>query len=171
MAALIARSKEGDRAAFGELYDETFDEVYRYAFALSQNRADAEDITSETYERALRLIRRYEWRDQTIAAWLVRIAQNVAREQARRKRSRPTMPLIEGMDVATADTTAAMDELSEASAAMERLTPAQREVVALRVAGFKVREIAAILGKAEGTIKALQFAGLARLREARDDHS
>jgi RNA polymerase sigma-70 factor (ECF subfamily) len=168
MAELVARSKSGDRAAFGEIYDLTFDDVYRYALALSRNQAEAEDITADTYERALKLIDRYEWRDKPILAWLIRIAQNVAREHFRRIRTRPTTPLTDGDDVACTSATDAFHTLNDVQERLATLTPAQREVIALRLAGFKIREVAQMVGKAEGTVKALQFAGTARLREVSD---
>ena len=53
-ASLIARCHAGDSLAIGELYDATVKQVYGYAFRLAGNVPDAEDITAETYERALK---------------------------------------------------------------------------------------------------------------------
>ncbi|MEX0784289.1 MAG: sigma-70 family RNA polymerase sigma factor [Dehalococcoidia bacterium] len=165
-ADIIARGQAGDRAALGQLYDETFPLVYRWALAATRNREDAEDITAETFERALRSLHKYQSRDVPISAWLIRIAQNVTREH---RNKRPAWRVV---DIATcevdglpaADTTAPADHgLNEL---LIGLTPAQREVLTLRLAGLKVREIAAIQGRAEGTVKALQFAAVRNMRRA-----
>lgn len=163
-ASLIARGQAGDKAALGQIYDDTFPLVYRWALGATHNREDAEDITAETYERALRSLHKYQSREVPISAWLIRIAQNVHREH-RNKRARWRVVDIAACEVdgLPAPTTVAtgkldMDEL------LSGLTPAQREVLTLRLAGLKVREIAAIQGRAEGTVKALQFAAVRNLR-------
>ncbi len=163
-ASLIARSQAGDKAALGQIYDETFPLVYRWALAATRNREDAEDITAESFERALRSLHRYQSREVPISAWLIRIAQNVLREQ-RNKRARWRVVDIATCEVGGLPTT---DALAPGEAGLgdllEALTPAQREVLTLRLAGLKVREIAVIQGRAEGTVKALQFAAVRNLR-------
>lgn len=162
-ASLVAAARGGSSDAVAQLYDLTFSQVYGYAFRLAGNHPDAEDITSETYERALRSLGRYESGEVPFAVWLVRIARNIAMEQLRKRHRAETIaltPTIEAGLAAHSPDSAAID-----AASLSLLTPAQREVVALRLAGFKIREIAETLGKAEGTVKALQFAATHRLRE------
>ena len=165
-AALIARGQAGDKAALGQIYDEAFPLVYRWALSATHNREDAEDITAESFERALRSLHKYQSRDIPISAWLIRIAQNVTREH-RNKRSRWRV-----VDLATCEVDGlAMSEPVAPGQApiaelLAKLTPAQRDVLTLRLAGLKVREIAAIQGRAEGTVKALQFAAVQKMRRA-----
>lgn len=164
-AALVTRSQSGDKAALGEIYDETFPIVYRWALATTRNREDAEDLTAETYERALRVLHRFESREVPISAWLLRIGQNVERER-RNKNARIRVVNIADHEV---DCFAAPETIfpdADLSKIMEDLSPAQREVLQLRLAGLKVREIAAIQGRAEGTVKALQFAAIRNLKRA-----
>ncbi len=164
-AALMDGARRGDAAAVGELYDTTFPRVYSFAYSLAGNRCDAEDITSETYERALRGIKRYESRDVPVVVWLVRIARNVAHELHRANERAQVVELTDAMVEALPGRDWPEGE-TFATFEFDMLTAAQREVIALRLAGFKVREIASTLGKAEGTVKALQFAAVRRLRKA-----
>ena len=167
-ASLIARCHAGDSIAIGELYDATVKQVYGYAFRLAGNVPDAEDITAETYERALKGIGRYRSGEVPISVWLLRIAQNVAREHGRARSRRSVVPLTpEIADRLTPDV-AREQARSTIADALPDLPPAQREVVAMRLAGYKIREIAQALGKAEGTVKALQFAAMRNLRKVVD---
>lgn len=163
-AALVAKTQAGDRRAFGRIYDDTFEQVYRYAASLTRSREDAEDLTAETYERALRGIVRYESRDVPILIWLLRIAKNVARERTSKYCREPLIPLDQEQLDQLPDRSQPGDEALPWQALLEDLTPAQREVIALRLAGLRGKEIAETLGKAEGTIKALQFAAIRNLR-------
>jgi RNA polymerase sigma-70 factor (ECF subfamily) len=152
------------QAFLEQLYDSTFDAVYALALASTGNHADAEDITAETYERAIRAIRSYRGDGAGINSWIYGIARNVVREQ-RRKHAR-TDELVDTYDVEGAASPAeSVVAAMEAEQLLRHVTPAQREVLLLRMSGLKLREIAAALGKAEGTVKALQFQALQRLRE------
>lgn len=164
-SALIARTRAGDREALAELYDRTFPVVYRFAYRLVGRREDAEDIASETFERAFQRLDRYRSGDVPIEAWLVRIARNVAREQARSRQRSRTVPLSDQLIDQLPGKVEALDS-NAVEPLLSALSPGQREVIALRLAGFKLREIADILGKAEGTIKALQHAGIQSMRRS-----
>ncbi|MBA4180764.1 MAG: hypothetical protein C0506_09270 [Anaerolinea sp.] len=163
-ADLIAKVQSGDGRAFGRIYDDTFEQVHRYAFTLTRCREDAEDLTAETYERALRGIGRYESRDVPILIWLLRIARNVARERAAKYYRQPLVTVAQDQLDQFPDVSQAVEETFLWEAVLQDLTPAQRDVIALRLAGLRGREIAETLGKAEGTIKALQFAAIRNLR-------
>jgi len=163
-AALVTRSQSGDKAALGQIYDETFPIVYRWALATTRNREDAEDLTAETYERALRVFHRFESREVPISAWLLRIAQNVEREHRNKTGRMRVVNIADHEDCFAAPEVISLD--ADLSEIMEDLSRAQREVLQLRLAGLKVREIAVIQGRAEGTVKALQFAAIRNLKRA-----
>lgn len=80
---LIERART-DRAAFGELYDFYLQRVYAFCWSYSTTREQAEDLTSQTFERALAAIARYEVRGVPFSSWLLRIAANLARDRAER---------------------------------------------------------------------------------------
>ena len=156
----------GATRSFADIYDATFDRVFRMAYASLGNRADAEDATAETFERALRKVSGFRGDDEQLTAWLYGIARNVVRE-VRRDRDRSHEPLPEGDHNDIADAHQEIDIVSpDVARALYRLPVAQREVLQLRLAGLKVREVAAFLGKAEGTVKALQHSALKNVRKA-----
>jgi hypothetical protein len=75
--ALIAQARH-DRAAFAALYDLYVTRVYAFCAVHSTSREDAEDLTAQTFERALHAISHYEERGQPFSAWLLRIAAHAA---------------------------------------------------------------------------------------------
>ncbi len=122
----------GGRPAFAEVAAEQLDAVYRYLVYLTGDRSAAEDLTAETFEKAFRSWRRFDPRRGSPRTWLCRIARSVAvdwyRAETRRRKREDTyareIPLL--------------DELGEGlpgplEAALRELSPAEREVVALRV--------------------------------------
>lgn len=75
--ALLARFREGDRAAFGELYDRYSQRIFGHIFRLVANRATAEELTQEAFLRAFaQLTKGVEIRD--VSAWIFRLATNLA---------------------------------------------------------------------------------------------
>src|SRR2546428_3553002 len=82
-AALAVRASKGESAAFGLLYDKHVDAIYRYVYYRVRDDAEAEDLTSDVFMRALRAMPRYEPR-QAFLAWLYRIARNAVIDRARR---------------------------------------------------------------------------------------
>src|SRR5919201_667250 len=166
---VIARAKLGDRAAFAELYDRHVDSVYRYLLYRVREPSDAEDLTSEVFTRAFANIHRYRWQGKSFLAWLYTIARNAVTD--RRRRDRPTVDLDNAYGVAEEGPTAheraihgeAVDALR---GAVKHLTTEQQEVIVLRfVENMSSRQVAKVLGKNEGAIRALQFRALGRLRK------
>jgi len=162
---IVARAQSGDADAFGELYDRYVDVVYRYIYYRVSSPTLAEDLTSETFLRALRRISSYTWQGRDFGAWLVTIARNLIADHFKSGRYR--------MEVATSDLVEAGADRSEEGPenevltsitnealleAVKRLNPEQQECVSLRfLQGMSVAETAAIMGKNEGAIKALQY--------------
>jgi RNA polymerase sigma-70 factor (ECF subfamily) len=163
--ALVDAAQSGDGEAFGQLYDRYVDVVHRYIAFRVNNHALAEDLTSETFLRALRRISSFTWQGRDFGAWLVTIARNLITDHyksSRYKLEHSTSDMVEaghdrGQDgpereVLAGITNAALLE------AVKRLGPEQQECIVLRfLQGMSVAETAAVLGKNEGAIKALQY--------------
>nr|MBA3826782.1 hypothetical protein [Ktedonobacterales bacterium] len=81
--ANLVRRAQRDRAAFGVLYDRTVGAVYAYAYRHMSDHHLAQDVTAETYRRALELLPRYEERGRPFLAWLLSIAARVGHERQR----------------------------------------------------------------------------------------
>lgn len=166
---VITRARAGDREAFAELYDEYVDRVYRYLLYRVRDAADAEDLTSEVFTRAFANIRRYRWQGKSFLAWLYTIARNAVTDRMRR--ARPTVDLENAFGVADQAPTAqehveARDRASALRRAMTKLTTDQQEVLLLRfMENYSSQEVARVLGKNEGAVRALQFRALGRLRK------
>lgn len=166
---VIERARAGDRAAFAELYDAHADAVYRYVLYRVREPSDAEDVTSEVFTRAFANIHRYRWQGKSFLAWLYTIARNAVTD--RRRRTRPTVDLDNAYGIAedgpTAHDHAVRGEQVDAlRGAVRHLTVEQQEVLLLRfIENMSSRQVAKVLGKNEGAIRALQFRALGRLRK------
>lgn len=172
---VIERARSGDRAAFGELYDLHAASVYRYLLYRVRQPSDAEDLTSEVFTRAFANIHRYRWQGKSFLAWLYTIARNAVTD--RRRRERPTVDLDSAFTIAedgpTAHERAVHGEAVEAlRGAVKYLTTEQQEVLVLRfVENLSSREVAQMLGKNEGAVRALQFRALCRLRKLLEEEA
>src|SRR5260370_40184418 len=90
---LLIERAQRDPARFAELYEIFFDRVYAYIGRRVNDRAEAEDLTSEVFHHALANLRRFEWRGAPFAAWLYRIAANaIAARSERPARERQIEP-------------------------------------------------------------------------------
>ena len=167
--ALAERAIAGDAEAFGGLYDRYVDAVYRYVYYRVGDQAEAEDVTSDVFFKALRAMPRYQPR-QPFLAWLYRIARNSVIDRARR--IRPQVSFEDALRHPTADRVvdpdARLDQLSDSAelrTAIKRLTPLQQDVIILRyVEGLDTREIARIIGRRDGTVRGIEFRALGALR-------
>ncbi len=150
------------------LYETHYERVARYVFVRIGDREEAEDLASETFVRALRSLDEYEERGLPMEAWLFRIARNLVVDHVRKKGKRErvpldTVPLRSDADPESDAETA--DRVERLRRAMERLSPAQREVIGLRFySGLSSEECAKILGKKPGAIREMQSAAVKVLR-------
>jgi RNA polymerase sigma-70 factor (ECF subfamily) len=161
--ALVERAQDGDGEAFGQLYDHYADTVYRYIYYRVGGRATAEDLTSETFLRALRRIGTFTWQGRDFGAWLVTIARNLVADHFKSSRFRlevTTGEMLDSNQVEPSPEESVLESLSNAALleAVRRLNPQQQECVTLRfLQGLSVAETARIMGKNEGAIKTLQY--------------
>src|SRR5262245_8250870 len=157
----LVEAAQADPARFIDLYDRHFHRVYAYVFRRTRNRADAEDVTSEVFHRALANLPKYEWRGTPFAAWLFRIAANeIADRWQKTARDSAELPAeIAGPDPG-------LERQAMLFQLVERLPDDQRRVIEMRFGeGKTLSEAAGALGKSEGAIKQLQRRALERLRE------
>jgi RNA polymerase sigma-70 factor (ECF subfamily) len=165
-AALAIAARE-DPDAFARLYDRTVSEVYRFALSLTHDHARAEDVTSETYRRALRGIGSYEDRGKPFVAWLLTIARNLVRDAARRN-GRETALMEHDQPVAAwpGDGAVKAEERRALQRALARLPASQRRVIVLRYGHeWSCREVGERMGKSEAAVKQLSYRAVQRLRE------
>lgn len=166
--ALVGRAIGGDVDAFAELFRASLPVVYRNLYGRAGDAALAEDLTSETYLRALRAIVRFEGDSRDFLAWLLRIARNLFYDHVKSGRMRWEVVVSElPPHASTHDPEEdALERVEGASLrrALSELTPEQQEVVYLRFfEGLPVAQVAEIVGRNEGAVKALQFRALRSL--------
>lgn len=134
---------------FEEIYEMYFREIYLYAFALTKNREQAQEITSETFARALEGIDRFRG-DCDVRYWLCRIAKNCHTSRLRKDGRLTELPedLPQEGSVEQTAIDAALSE--QAQAALHALEEPYKEVFMLRVYGeLSFRRIGALFGKTE----------------------
>lgn len=170
---LVAEAEEAPRAgdlAFDRLYRSSRDDVYAYVASLLRDAPAAEEVTAAAFERAYRKRHRFDPERGEPRAWLFGIARNAALDELRR-RGRQAELTAEPEDLdARADEGAERSEVRLAvSAALERLKPGERELIALKFfAGLENREIAAVLGIGESNAGTRLHRAMTKLREACD---
>jgi RNA polymerase sigma-70 factor (ECF subfamily) len=163
--ALVIAAQAGEGEAFGLLYDRYAEVVHRYIAYRVGNHALAEDLTSETFLRALRRIGSYTWQGRDFGAWLVTIARNLIADHFKSSRYK--------LEIATSDLVEAGAERVSAGPendvlaglthavlldAVRQLGTEQQECIVLRfLQGMTLAETAVVLGKNEGAVKALQY--------------
>ncbi|WP_328720135.1 sigma-70 family RNA polymerase sigma factor [Streptomyces sp. NBC_00247] len=163
MMDLVERAQAGEADAFGRLYDQYSDTVYRYIYYRVGGKATAEDLTSETFLRALRRISTFTWQGRDFGAWLVTIARNLVADHFKSSRFRlevTTGEMLDANEVERSPEDSVLESLSNAALlqAVRRLNPQQQECVTLRfLQGLSVAETARVMGKNEGAIKTLQY--------------
>lgn len=154
--------------AFGELYERYVDQIYSYVYNRVGDRTVAEDIVAETFHRALEHIRQFEWRGVAFSAWLYRIASNAI---AARYRREPATAGDEDLDTMLEPEPGPELALTESEwkaellAAVRALPPEQQQVVLLRFGQeLRNKEIARIMERSEGAVKALLHRALMALQ-------
>ena len=168
---LVRKAQEGDQSSFALLYERFFDQIFRYVSFKTGSPTEAEDITGDVFVRMIESIHRFKWQGHPFSSWLFRIAHNLIVDYFRKKGKKALVPLEGSADNLRSahvdvdrriDLEIAMDEIRRA---MEGLTDLQRDVISMRFAGgLSVAETARAIGKKDNAIKALQHAGLKKLR-------
>jgi len=177
---LVHAAQEGDTTAFGQLYNRYVDTVFRYVLFRMGDRDLAEDVTSETFLRALRRISSVSYQGRDVGAWFVTIARNLVFDHVKSSRFRLEVVTDEIADVGAGTTRRGQQQ--EASEPEQRvmtnvtntklldcvglLGTDQRECVVLRfLQGLSVAETAHVMDRNEGAVKALQHRAVRRLAQ------
>ena len=167
----VGRAQKGDAAAFAVLYEHYYDRIFRYVSFKTGNSLEAEDIAAEVFVKMLESINSFRWQGYQFSSWLFRIAHNLVVDHFRKRGRRPIVALDDAPAAATEydpDLDRKLDvdiSMAPVREAMKDLTDLQREVISLRfAAGLSVAETARAVGKKDNAVKALQHAGIKKLR-------
>lgn len=168
-AVIIQKCQSGDMSSFEELYDAYVDKIYRFLYYRTKSKEIAEDLTSETFFKALRAIQKSH-DVQQFSAWLYRIANNTLIDHYRTAKHHVSLDDEEVMEVKDPQNIEQDSEnkmlLEKVQVELEKLTETQRQIVTMRVwDGLSYKEIAEITGKTEGNCKVIFSRGVAQLRQ------
>jgi RNA polymerase sigma-70 factor (ECF subfamily) len=169
--ALVAAAIDGDAEAFAVLFRSTVAIVHRFLQARCGDPALAEDLTQDTFIRAMRAIgTSFRGGSSEFVAWIVRIARNRFLDHVKSGRVRWEVA-VENVPVTVATVNPEYDVLAtiqgiDLRRALQKLTEEQQEVILLRfLQGLQISEVAVATGRSEGAVKALQFRALRSLQK------
>ena len=156
---------------FEALYRSARDDVFAYVATFLTDRSAAEDVTALAFERAFRKQRSFDLRKGSQRAWLFGIARNAALDELRRRKRQATL-VAEPEDlraIAVDDQAEALLRRAAVRAALARLTPRDRELIALKFhAGLDNAELAAVVGVSPSNAGTLLHRAMTKLRETLD---
>lgn len=167
---VLRAARAGADWAWRELYEDVAPKLTAYARASGAN--DPEDVVGDVFLRAVGALQRFEGDRRDFRTWMFTLARNRIIDGHRQHLRRRTEPLSPAALAELGPTRDAEQEAMQALAkeralaAMAALTPDQRHVLILRIlAALTIEEVALVLGKRPGAVKALQARALARLRQ------
>lgn len=167
---LLAKAADFDASAITELYDRYESKIYSYIYRRTGEPALAEDLTAQVFLKMLEAIRAGNPWHSSFSGWLFRIAHNMVIDHYRRRDRQGQVsiddapPLTEPAQNPVTSTQSRLDA-EELRSAIFRLTEEQAQVVSLRfLEGYSINEVADMMDKTEGAIKALQYRAVATLR-------
>jgi RNA polymerase sigma-70 factor (ECF subfamily) len=171
-AADLVAARLREPAAVTRIYTAYAPALYRFFMASVGDRHLAEDLTGNTFVSAIEDLPKFRGPIEALGGWLFQIARHDLYDHRRKQQRSRMEPLDENLnEAALADGAVDPEEMaidrlegSRVMAALRELSPDQREVLLLRMAGgLTAPEVAAIVGKTTGAVKALQHRGLASL--------
>lgn len=164
---LIARAKDGDRDAFGELYAEYFTPIWRYIFYRVRSREETEDLVQNVFIKAFQSVGRFEQQRVDPLAYFYTIARNTLIDYWRKKKDIPLehVELVRDNNTDPHVLVEQMEMRTLAQKAIAKLEGDQREVIVLRfINDMSVRETAHIMGKSEAAVRQMQLRAIKTLR-------
>jgi RNA polymerase sigma-70 factor (ECF subfamily) len=165
----IKKAQAGDAKAIEEICSSTWEPLYRFIYFKVQNRQEAEEITQETYVKALTHFKKNSINIDKYIGYLKIISLNVLRDKWRKSKRQGNVIDIEAInpeEAAVEDDTEASAQRELIQSALNALNEEQRTVVELRIIkGYSAAETAKIMNKKEGTVRVLQYRALKTLAE------
>jgi RNA polymerase sigma-70 factor (ECF subfamily) len=172
---LIAKAAQGEQEAFGQLYERHVFKVYRHIYFLVYDASLAEDLTAQTFLKALEAIHRYEIRGAPFLSWLLRIASNLTINYKKSQKNIPGCPLPEtleakGIFYSPDEFCQVRIDSRQVWETVRHLPTEQRQVMVMRfVDDLGYPDIAHVLGKSVGAVRVIQYRALLALRRMLDE--
>lgn len=172
-AIAVATPKDTPKLQFDALYRNSAPDVYAYVASLLRDRAAAEDVTAQAFERAYRRQRSFNPKRGNERSWLFGIARNAALDELRRRKRRAHL----AVDPEDPAAQAAFDDVGDGDArrltvqsALGELDPPDRELITLKFhGGLSNAEIASVVNTSESNVGTRVHRAMTQLREACND--
>ena len=166
----IAQAQAGRTDAFGKIYDQYSQPLFRFIRPRVQSKQQAEDLLQEIFIKAWRGLPTYQPQGGNFSSWLYRIALNAVTDHYRKNgRTAQTVEIMENMDFATSENhESSLDvslDVSKARELLKQLPEKHRIVLELRyLSDLTIREIAGALGKSELAVRVLQHRAIKKIK-------
>ncbi len=167
----LVQASNGDRKAFGILYERYVGRIYNYVYYRTGNQHDAEDLTARVFFRAMRHIVNYQDRGVPFSAWLYRIAHNLVANWHRDNSRRHEIAIEDSFSSRQEGEHPefALLQVEEQDALLKvirRLPPDRQQLLILKfVEHLSNADIGQVMGRTEGAIKSLYHRTLLALRD------
>jgi RNA polymerase sigma-70 factor (ECF subfamily) len=174
---VLSLASEGDRDAFGRLYERYVDRIFNYVYYRTGNLHDAEDLTARVFQRAMNHIQNYKDRGVPFSAWLYRIAHNLVANWHRDRSRKQEIPLDDLPILPTKGdhperNLVRSQEQDALLKLIRRLPPERQTLLILKfVEDLSNAEIGAIMERSEGAVKSLYHRTLLALRDQLGDQN
>lgn len=172
---VLALASQGDRDAFGQLYQRYVERIFNYVYYRTGNTHDAEDLTARVFQRAMNHIHNYTDRGVPFSAWLYRIAHNLVANWHRdrsRKQEIPIddLPILPAKGNHPERNLVRSQEQDALLKHIRKLPPERQNLLILKfVENLSNAEIGKIMGRSEGAVKSLYHRTLLALRDQLGD--
>ncbi len=170
---LIKDAIRGSSSAFGVLYDHYQPMIYRFVLVKVAGRAEAEDITHQTFLSAWQNVRTYKHRGHPFSSWLYQIARNQVIDHYRAKKGDVSIDAVDP-EYFVAQASITMDlagklEMEKVRQAVQKLKPDYQDVIIMRfIEDISLKETALAMGKSEGAVKLIQHRAIKELQKLLD---
>jgi RNA polymerase sigma-70 factor (ECF subfamily) len=163
----IIEASRRQPSRFGQLYERYVDRVYAFALTRTGDRSAAEDVTAETFRRAIQNLPSFQWRGVPFSAWLFRIAANQANDYYQRaSRETPLTKAVENEDQSWETRLIEVETRTHLFELVEQLPKDQRQVIALRFGQeMSIQETCLTMRRSESAVKSLQHRAMETLRK------
>jgi RNA polymerase sigma-70 factor (ECF subfamily) len=168
---VINQVKNGDTEAFGTLYDQYSEVIFRYVYSHLENRLDAEDLTEEIFLRAWRALPKYDERGLPFSAFLFRIARNSLIDYYRQRKAVQSIDDIEiqSHEAGPEETVEIHIENNDLKKTIAELREDYRNVLIFRfLSGLSPEETAHMMQRSVGAVRVLQHRALSALKDLMD---
>lgn len=156
----IKKAKQGDVAAFANLYRQVYEDLYRFALYNLKNRADAEDVVSETVVDAFTTIKNLR-KEESFKGWIFRILYNKCKDKLK-EYTKKTVELTE--EYAEKSSTEKLEEGAVMRTLFYKLSEEERMIISMHLfAGYTSKEIGIILDINENTVRSKESRALKKL--------